>query len=152
MLNTSKGWLKVGTRWESVSPAREEQEAQGTEDSFSQTSFMFSASPSSVLYPVREVMMSRPPPAVSGAPRYLPALGSKLVCARKTLWAEKSTASLLKLRWQLTEVSGRSLAREFVWADEQEPARDKSIVFKHAHSKSSRNSSRWMKMKPEISI
>ena len=98
-----------------------DQEAQGTEDSFSQTSFMSSATPSSALYTVREVMMSLPPPVPTGAPRYLPALGSKLVCVRNTLWAEKSTASLLKLRWQLTEVSGRSSAIEFVWAEEQEP-------------------------------
>lgn len=52
----------------------------------------------------------------------LPMLESKLVCVFRTSLAAKSITSLVKLRWQLTEVSGRSWGIASVWAAEQVPA------------------------------
>ena len=51
----------------------------------------------------------------------LPTLLSKAVRVENTRSAGKSTASLVKLTWQLTEVSGCSWAMASVWAAEQEP-------------------------------
>lgn len=49
-------------------------------------------------------------------------LESKLVCVFRTSLAAKSITSLVKLRWQLTEVSGCSWGIASVWAAEQVPA------------------------------
>lgn len=51
-----------------------------------------------------------------------PMLESKLVCVLKTSLAEKSIASLVKLRRQLMEVSGCSWEIASVWAEEHVPA------------------------------
>lgn len=51
-------------------------------------------------------------------------LWSKLVCVLRTSLAAKSITSLVKLSWQLTEVSGRSRGRASIWAAEQVPAAD----------------------------
>lgn len=51
----------------------------------------------------------------------LPMLGSKVTCVLKTSLAEKSTMSLVKLRWQFTDVSGCSCEIASIWLEEQVP-------------------------------
>lgn len=48
-------------------------------------------------------------------------LGSKVTCVLKTSLAEKSTMSLVKLRWQFTDVSGCSCKIASIWLEEQVP-------------------------------
>lgn len=49
------------------------------------------------------------------------------MCVLMTSLAEKSITSLVKPRWQLTEVSGCSPGIASVWAEEQVPASEKHI-------------------------
>lgn len=58
-------------------------------------------------------------------------LESKLVCVLMTSLAEKSIASLVKLRWQPTVVSGCSSGIASVWAEEQVPASEEHIHIRY---------------------